>query len=249
METKKRFLSILLSLTMMLGLMPGMALTAQAADNSTDYTVTIPATLTVANSGWNATDGITAAVKSGDTFHNNKQLTVTATSTNSWALKSGDNSVGYNLATATGTYNKEATPASWKFTATQLNKTNGTTKPMGIIVEDYSNKPAGTYQDTVTFTASVEDALYNVNISPSFDNDNSPTITATSGSLSQTGVTGAMETVTVEITKTWQSFFKFQFNDITINGVTAHCVDAKTATVSGTPTDDVNIILQLVMKD
>lgn len=29
---------------------------------------------------------------------------------------------------------------------------------MGIIVEDYSSKPAGTYQDTVTFTAKVERA-------------------------------------------------------------------------------------------
>ena len=30
---------------------------------------------------------------------------------------------------------------------------------MGIIVDDYSSKPAGTYQDTVTFTAKVEDAI------------------------------------------------------------------------------------------
>jgi hypothetical protein len=37
---------------------------------------------------------------------------------------------------------------------------------MGIIVEDYSTKPAGTYQDTVTFTASVEDArhLYSITL-------------------------------------------------------------------------------------
>ena len=136
----------------------GISVPAKAAENSTDYTITIPATLTVAQSGWNATDGITAQVKSGDTFDASKKLTVTAASTNNWALKSGDNSVGYNLATATGTYSSSATPASWEFSATDLNADGGKTNPMGIIVEDYSNKPAGTYQDTVTFTAKVEDA-------------------------------------------------------------------------------------------
>ena len=129
----------------------------KAADNSTDYTITIPATLTVAQSGWNATDGITAQVKSGDTFDTSKKLKVTAESTNSWALKSGQNTIGYNLATATGTYSSSATPASWEFSADELNATSGTNKAMGIIVEDYSSKPAGTYQDTVTFTAKVED--------------------------------------------------------------------------------------------
>ena len=154
----KRNLSIFLTLVMLLGMIPGMSLTAQAADNSTDYTVTIPATLSVANSGWNDAGGITAAVKSGDTFDTGKKLTVTAASSNSWALKSGDNSVGYNLATATGTYSSTAEVPSWEFSATELNTSGGTKKAMGIIVEDYSAKPAGTYQDTVTFTASVENA-------------------------------------------------------------------------------------------
>ena len=131
-----------------------------AAENSTDYTITIPATLSVANAGWNATDGIKAKVKSGDTFDTSKKLTVTAESANNWALKSGENSVGYNLATASATYDASATPASWEFSAGELNAENGTNKAMGIIVEDYSNKAAGTYQDVVTFTASVEGAAY-----------------------------------------------------------------------------------------
>ncbi len=125
---------------------------------TTDYVLTIPATLTVAQSGWNATDGITAQVKSGDTFDSSKKLTVTAASANSWALQSGENAIGYNLATATGTYSSTAEPASWAFSAAELNETSGTNKAMGIIVEDYSNKPAGTYQDTVTFTARVVSA-------------------------------------------------------------------------------------------
>ena len=158
MKIKKRILSLALAGAMTLGLMPGMSMTALAAENSTDYTLTIPATLSVANAGWNATTGITAKVKDGDTFDTGKKLTVTAASTNNWALTSGDNSVGYNLATATGTYSSTATPASWEFSADELNATSGTNKDMGIIVDDYSSKPAGTYQDTVTFTAKVETA-------------------------------------------------------------------------------------------
>lgn len=157
---KKRFLGILLSLALVIGIIPGMTTTALAAENSTDYTITIPATLSVANAGWNATDGITAQVKSGDTFDTGKKLTVTATSTNNWALKSGDNSVGYNLATASGTYSASAAPASWEFSADELNAESGTNKPMGINVQDYTQMsiPAGEYKDTVTFTAKVEKA-------------------------------------------------------------------------------------------
>ena len=121
--------------------------TVNTAEPESTYTLTIPSTLTVANSGWNATDGISAT----GSLATGKKLTVTATSANSWALKSGDNSVGYKLATAST--DTEAT-TSWEFT--ELSST-ATKKDMGIIVEDYSTKPAGTYQDTVTFTASVED--------------------------------------------------------------------------------------------
>jgi hypothetical protein len=148
-KTGRRVLSFLLTLAMVVGMMPGMSLTAYAADVDTTYTITIPSTLTVSGSGWNDAGGISAT----GTLATGKKLTVTASSANNWALKSGDNSVGYNLATATGTYSSTAQPASWEFT--ELSDT-AATKPMGIIVEDYSTKPAGNYQDTVTFTASVE---------------------------------------------------------------------------------------------
>ena len=146
----KKTLALLLALVMVLSLVPAMGIAAYADDTST-YTLTIPSTLTVADKGWNATGGISATGRLAE----GKKLTVTASSANSWSLKSGGNSVGYNLATATGTYSSSATPASWEFT--ELSST-ATTKPMGIIVEDYSSKPAGTYQDTVTFTASVVSA-------------------------------------------------------------------------------------------
>ena len=143
----RKLLGFLLTLAMVVGLMPGMGITAQAADGDTStYTLTIPSTLTVSGSGWNATEGISAT----GTLADGKKLTVTAGSANSWALKSGDNSVGYKLATAST--DTEAT-TSWEFT--ELSST-ATKKDMGIIVEDYSSMPAGTYTDTVAFTAKVE---------------------------------------------------------------------------------------------
>ena len=144
----KKLASLALAGALTLGLLPAFSMTALAADGDTSYTLTIPSTLNVANSGWNATDGISAsgALTSG------KKLTVTASSANSWALKSGENSVGYTLTTAEG----GSQTTSWEFT--ELSST-ATKKDMGIIVEDYSSKPAGTYTDTVTFTAKVEDAV------------------------------------------------------------------------------------------
>ena len=151
----KKLASLALAGALTLGLLPALLSPALAADNVSTYTLQIPSTLTVSAAGWNETSGLTAAVTSGDTFDSGKKLSVTATSTNSWSLMSGSNSVGYNLATATGAYSSTATPASWEFSAAELNASGGTKKDMGIIVEDYSSKPAGTYQDTVTFTAAV----------------------------------------------------------------------------------------------
>ena len=146
MKIKKRIFSLALAGALTLGLLPAFSSPALAATGDTSYTLTIPSTLTVANSGWNATDGISAT----GTLASGKKLTVTASSANSWALKSGENSVGYKLATAST--DTEAT-TSWEFT--ELSST-ATKKDMGVIVEDYSSKPAGTYTDTVTFTAKVE---------------------------------------------------------------------------------------------
>ena len=143
-KTRTKALSWLLSLALMLGLLPALSAPALAADNVSTYTLQIPSTLTVSAAGWNETSGLTAAVTSGDTFDSGKKLSVTATSTNSWSLMSGSNSVGYNLATATGAYSSTATPASWEFSAAELNASGGTKKDMGIIVENYSSKPAGT---------------------------------------------------------------------------------------------------------
>ena len=125
-------LAMLLSLVMVLSLVPGMSGTAYA-DSGSDYTFSIPSSLTVQNAGENAAGNISVtALTSG------KKLTVSAASTNGWALKSGDNSVGYSMS-----------KTSWEFTAVG-------SEAFSITVEDYSSKPAGTYTDTVTFTAKME---------------------------------------------------------------------------------------------
>ena len=82
----KKLASLALAGALTLGLLPALSSPALAADGDTTYTLTIPSTLSVANSGWNATDGISAT----GTLASGKKLTVTASSANSWALKSGD---------------------------------------------------------------------------------------------------------------------------------------------------------------
>ena len=131
MKIKKRILSLALAGTMALGLMPGMTMTA-LADGDTSYTLTIPSTLTVADKGWNATDGISAT----GTLESGKKLTVTATSANSWALKQqdGNETVSYTMKETSDGVAKTA----WEFTPLPGSAT------LGIIVADYSTKPAGT---------------------------------------------------------------------------------------------------------
>lgn len=155
-----KIFALLLSLAIMLPLVAVFSLTAAATENSTVYTITVPAKLPVQNAGWNATDGITACVRSGDTFATDKYLTVSASSANGWALKSGDYAIGYTLTTAAD--GKKTT--EWDFSANELDV--GTTKTMGIIVEDYRDAPPGVYTDVVTFTARLQDLGINLPFDP-----------------------------------------------------------------------------------
>ena len=50
------------------------------------------------------------------------------------------------------------------FTAEELAAENGTNKTMGAVVEEYFNKPAGEYTDTVTFTAEIRSLLNTITI-------------------------------------------------------------------------------------
>lgn len=126
-----------------------------------DYTITIPATLTVANAGWNVLDG---GITAKGSLAEGKKLVVSAASENEWKLvankgEENEAKVGYNLAATgdgTSVYSATATVPTWEFDTLTA---DGTSQAAGIIVEDYSEKPAGTYQDVVTFTATVETAV------------------------------------------------------------------------------------------
>lgn len=156
----KRWMTLALSGVLAAGTLGYASVPAKAdVAYSTEYEITIPSTLNVQNAGWNATTGITAKLGNGEAFDSSKKLTVTAASAHGWTLVSDNNTVGYNLATEgnnDSVYNAQAEVPSWEFAADEIT-TEGKNKGMGIIVEDYSEKPAGSYQDTVTFTAKVED--------------------------------------------------------------------------------------------
>ncbi|GEM_PF-7011588 len=136
------------------------------------YIVTIPATLTVDNSGWNALGtGIKAekAPKAGtnDTFLDfdpAKKVNITATSANDWKLKSDEaaKTVGYTLKSAS---TDAAAVTTWDFLANEITQ-DGTTKTAGIDVnaDDYDAAPAGTYTDKITFTISVVDDVRTLTI-------------------------------------------------------------------------------------
>ena len=146
-KTFKRIISILLSIMMIVGVFTIVPITASAAEetDTSTYSLVIPSTLNVQNSGWNAVGEISAT----GTLAQGKKLTVSAESANSFALVSGENSVAYTMKSAEA---DTAATTAWEFTELPGSAA------FGIDVSDYSSKPAGTYQDTVTFTASVVSA-------------------------------------------------------------------------------------------
>ena len=167
-QTIRKTLGTLLALVMVLALLPGVTVTAQATEPPAaplfgTYTLTIPSALNIANPGWNATDGISA---SGE-LPQGKTLSVTASSDGEFALVNNLNSekkIPYALATAT-----DATPTDvWTFDSVTA---EAQTLPMGVIVEDYTDMPAGTYEDTVTFTVKVVDAAKTISVKLGLDGE------------------------------------------------------------------------------
>lgn len=161
-----KLLGFMLTLALVIGLLPVMSLTAYAAESST-YTITIPDTLTVQNIGWNELEGgITA---SGD-LESGKKLVITASSDNNFNfVKSGDNTaqIPYVFTSRDAGNGKSysdvqsSSVTSWTFD--KLTEA-GTSHDVGIVIDDYSSKPAGTYNETVTFTAEIKIPVTSVTI-------------------------------------------------------------------------------------
>ncbi len=145
MKIKKRILSLALAGTMTLGLLQGMSMTALAEGDTSTYTIDIPSALTVTKTGWNDQ---TAGIKASGTLEDGKKLTVTATSpTNNFNLKSGNNSVAYKLAAESEkekSYSDATATTAWEFSKEELATSGGKTETVGVILEDITNKHAGT---------------------------------------------------------------------------------------------------------
>ncbi|MBQ9208726.1 MAG: hypothetical protein IJ149_03970 [Oscillospiraceae bacterium] len=153
MAKKRRILSTFLAASMITTCMAGMSVPASADGDTSTYTITIPSTLDVSGAGYTQlTGGITAT---GSNISG--KLTLSAESTNEWNLKDGTKAVPYKLTESnTSTDLKD----SWEFAAADLTGTGKTENVYVYIAEtDYNNAVPGTYTDTVTFTAKVENAV------------------------------------------------------------------------------------------
>ena len=128
-----------------------------AVDNVSDYTLTIPASFDIQNEGWNEIGDISVTGQLAD----GKKLVVNATSDGEFALvNQADDTQKIDYTLKNSAEGEETT--SWKFTS--LSDTPVTQK-IGVDVAPFKGKPAGSYTDTVTFTASVEDAVNIVDLS------------------------------------------------------------------------------------
>ena len=145
----KKFGALLVAGAMMAGTIGVMSPTQAKATENNTYTMTVPADTAIQSDGWNELGNIqvTGNVDSG------KKVTVTATTTNSFALKSGENSVSYTMKTAS---TDEEAKTSFEFDAESIN-TQSASQTIGVDVEEFSGKAAGTYTDTITFTGTMSD--------------------------------------------------------------------------------------------
>lgn len=145
----KKFGALLVAGAMMTGTIGVMSPTQARAAETNTYTMTVPADTAIQSAGWNSLGNITIT----GTVDTGKKVTVTAETTNNFALKGGDNSVPYTMKTAST--DKEA-KTSFEFDAASINA-GSASQTIGVDVEDFSGKAAGTYTDTITFTGTMSD--------------------------------------------------------------------------------------------
>lgn len=146
----KKFGALLLAGAMMTGTIGVMSPTQAKATETNTYTMTVPADTAIQRAGWNSLGNITIT----GTVETRKKVTVTASTTNGFALKNGDNSVSYTLKKAENDTN---TTTSFEFDAASINAEGRASQTIGVDVADFSGKAAGTYTDTITFTGKMSE--------------------------------------------------------------------------------------------
>ena len=130
---------------------------AVAVDNVSDYTLTIPASFDIKNEGWNEIGDISVTGQLAD----GRKLVVNAESDGEFALvNQSDDTQKIDYTLKNSAEGEETT--SWEFE--ELSETPATQK-IGVDVAPFRGMSAGSYTDTVTFTASVEDAVNIVDLS------------------------------------------------------------------------------------
>lgn len=144
--TLKKFGALLLAGAMMTGTIGVMSPTqVKAATPASTYTMTVPANMDIEKSGWNSLSDIQIS-GSVDSI---KKVTVTATTTNGFKLMdAAGNSVSYTMKTKENGSEQK----SFEFDAASINEGRAS-QTIGVYVEDFAGKPAGTYTDTIQFTA------------------------------------------------------------------------------------------------
>lgn len=147
--TLKKFGALLLAGAMMTGTLGVMSPTQAKADTSANtYTMTVPGDMDIQNSGWNSLGNIEIT----GSIDEAKTVTVTAATANNFALTSeAGESVSYTLKKAEA---DTAATTSFEFDAASINA-GGASQTIGVDVADFSEKAAGTYTDTITFTGTM----------------------------------------------------------------------------------------------
>lgn len=140
--------------TLTLTLSGGSAVSNPTYDET--YTLTVPESLRITNTGWNAMDSMTVKYSGSNAgFDPAKKLVVTASSTNSFNLVADgvSSTISYFLATGE---NDTAATTSFTFTAAQI--TASASQTLGVNVGTFDGASDGTYTDEITYTVAIQDA-------------------------------------------------------------------------------------------
>ena len=223
MKTKKRFFGILLSLVLVLGLFPGMSLTAYAADEVSENISLVASDSsnlkTISGTHYSVSCGYTSAGSSGMQVCKAGAMTINA--------RKGE------------TITKVVLTYSWGNNKSSLSASAGTFDGNATI----SDINAQQVTISSSNTAGVKISAVRVYFEGSLSN---PTVTLTGGAnakssgglLTQSYLPGAMDTVTYTAI-TGAAFPEFE--TFTQNGVTVERTSDTVVTVSGTPTANTEI--------
>ena len=218
----RKLLSFLLTLAMLVGLVPGMSLTAYAAET--------PVT-------WKASD-ITG--KSTDKSFTKDGITFAFGSGN---IKNKVFNDGGTFTTESGKFTKiEVTTYFVDISGTDWSVTDNYSKMTWTGAASSSVSYSGAINGSngqleIVFTIETADATHSVTITPG----NNMTKTETSGDAEQTGLTGAMTDVVYTADNGY--YFPENYSVAAVNGISVTRNSYTQITVSGTPTADAEITL------